>query len=550
MEVMISGQRLKRDFELAERFCPVQKMTETVEESHRSIYERLAAVPYQVRGSGAKFSVFHVLARYALGLETEKDREYILRDLTYIDARIDCSDFVMAGIIRLMKNYPLDEELMEKIRQTFLHYRYWMDEEGADGMCFWSENHALMFHGAQMVAGHLFPDDIFTRSGRTGREQAALGEERCRSWLTEVEEHGFEEFISATYTSVTVAALLTLIDFGPEDISKRAVKALDKNLEMLCLHVFDGVVVGPQGRVYRDVIYPFKQSVQVFIHFINKDLPTSIGMAGSEPMWLAAMATTRYRVPEYLLERMKELGEFSYTSQNARIHLKKTEDYVLTSVESPREGYEEPKEEGEIFSTHWVKKLNTRYHGKTLFEPGVYGYQQHMWYAALAKDCPIFVNHPGISTDSAAMRPGYWYGNGVFPALTQKENMLAAIYSIPQEHPIHFTHLYWPMANLDETIRKGDWIFGCKGDGYAGIWCSRELEAFDDVLTDREFRAYGSNTAYVCICGNRKEIGTFDAFIEMCSKKEIIFDEDLLILKVEEMGSLSYVKAQDDTQYI
>lgn len=545
-----AGQELKRSFEIGERWKPVYWETKTRKESHLEIYRRLAKIPYQLRGSGACFSVYHVLARYALGLETREDREYLIRDLGYIDQRIDCSDFLMSGFIRLVKNYRMDEEFMEKVRQTFLNYRYWMDEDGSDGMCFWSENHALMFHGAQMAAGYLYPDEIFVRSGRTGREQAAIGEARCRSWLTEVENHGFEEFISATYTSVTVAALLNLIDFGPKDISRRAAGVLDQNLEMLCTHVFDGVVIGPQGRVYRDVIYPFKQSAQAFVHFINPALPTSMGLPGSECMWLSAMATTKYEIPDGLKEKMEDEADFSYTSQDAEIVLKKTKQYILTSVASPRDNYEKRQEKGEIFGTAWVKELNTRYHGKTLFEPGVYGYQQHMWYAALAKDCPVFVNHPGISSDDGEMRPGYWYGNGIFPAVKQKGGMLGAIYSITEDHPIHFTHLYWPKANLDETRKQDLWIFGRKGDGYVGIWCSRKLTPFDDVLFEREYRAYGSRTAYVCLCGGKKEAESFDNFVKDCLEKKIEFDPVALKLTAEGLGQLTYRAARDYTQYI
>ena len=545
-----AGQELKRSFEVGERWKPVYWETKNEETSHLEIYRRLAEIPFQIRGSGARFSVYHVLARYASGMETQKDREYLLQDLAYINQRIDCSDFLMSGIIRLVKNYRMDEEFMEAVRQTFLNYRYWMDEDGSDGMCFWSENHALMFHGAQMAAGHLYPDEIFVRSGRTGREQAAVGEARCRSWLTEVENHGFEEFISATYTSVTVAALLNLIDFGPEDISLRAARALDQNLEMLCTHVFDGVVIGPQGRVYRDVIYPFKQSAQAFIHFINPKLPTSMGLPGAECMWLSAMATTKYQIMDGLKKKMEEEADFSYASQDAEIILKKTEHYILTSVASPGDRCEKRQEEGEIFSTAWVKKLNTRYHGKTLFEPGVYGYQQHMWYAALAKDCPVFVNHPGISTDDGEMRPGYWYGNGVFPAVRQSVSMLGAIYSITEEHPIHFTHLYWPKANLDETRKLDSWIFGRKGEGYVGIWCSSELTPFDDVLIEREYRAWGSQIAYVCLCADRKEAGGFDGFVEACLKKKIQFDPLSLKLTAEGLGQLTCQAARDCTQYI
>ena len=40
------------------------------------------------------------------------------------------------------------------------------------------------------------------------------------------------------------------------------------------------------------------------------------------------------------------------------------------------------------------------FHGTTQFEPGVYGYQQNLWYAALAQDLAVFSNHPGQSCEA------------------------------------------------------------------------------------------------------------------------------------------------------
>ena len=52
-----------------------------------------------------------------------------------------------------------------------LNFRYWIDEPGNDVMWFFSENHALLFHICQYYAGTLYPNEVFTCSGRTGRCQ-------------------------------------------------------------------------------------------------------------------------------------------------------------------------------------------------------------------------------------------------------------------------------------------------------------------------------------------------------------------------------------------
>ena len=74
-----------------------------------------------------------------------------------------------------------------EIDRVVLSFRYWLDEPGDDVMWFYSENHALLFHTACYLAGGLFPDAVFARSGRTGREQRAAGRERLIRWLDHFE---------------------------------------------------------------------------------------------------------------------------------------------------------------------------------------------------------------------------------------------------------------------------------------------------------------------------------------------------------------------------
>jgi hypothetical protein len=341
------------------------------------------------------------------------------------------------------------------------------------------------------------------------------------------------------------------VDFAPGDISQRAWKVLDRQLEQIALHTFKGSIIGPQGRVYRDVLYPFAQSSQAILNFIDPTAPYA------ESLWLAAMATSKYRLPDSLSGMMKREADTSYDTGNARIVVYKKKDYMLTSVLSPRnqEGFSRWRNiwgcpETDVTSHEYVKSLNERFHGTTDFAPGRFGYQQHFWYAALTGECVTFTNHPGTTADDCPMRPGYWYGNGVMPSQYQVGNEIGSIYVIPEEHPIHFTHLYWPSLKFDETRHEEGWIFGRKGDSYLAVWCSTGLTEYDDMLFQCEYRAYGSKTAYYCKCSCQTENGTFDDFISKCCESRPIFDENTLELVTRNGYRLVYEAREDYTQFI
>ncbi|MFW6163030.1 MAG: hypothetical protein ACODAJ_09690, partial [Planctomycetota bacterium] len=141
--------------------------------------------------------------------------------------------------------------------------------------------------------------------------------------------------------------------------------------------------------------------------------------------------------------------------------------------------------------------------------PGVAGYQQHLWHAALGRGCHVFVNHPGASTDLSKSRPGYWYGNGSVPRLHQQEAQLTEIFDIPDDHPMPFTHAHWPADAFDEQEVSGHWAFGRRGEGGIALWCSQPLEPHDEVLTGRELRAWGRRVAWLCFVGRCARFGRF-----------------------------------------
>ncbi len=527
--------------------------TDEQKKDDKRFLKKIAEIKSANRGEFG-FSIMNILARRALGIEDKRDRERFLEDLDLVEKRVDCSDFLICGIIRYIKNYEVDAELQARIKEVFLNFRYWMNMEGSDGMCFWSENHSLMFYSCMMLIGEMYPDDMFDRAHMTGIQISSYGRRKVEDWLYDVEKYGFEEFLSATYLNVTFAALLNLVDFADMEISQRATRLCDRMLKDLSIHTFKRTMIAPMGRVYRGVIRPYKEGVQAIVHQIDKDAPVTRGEG-----WLSYLATSKYKFTEEMKKLMYDDVDSSYSSGNSLIKLKKTRDYCLTSVQSPRKDGFERWKNVRINSTNSVAKVDTHeylksanesFHGTTYFEPGTCGYQQHMWYAALSNEAVVFVNHPGAMSEDSGMRPGYWHGNGVMPALRQQENVLGAVYYIPEDQPVGFTHVFLPENKFDEVRKEDNWIFVRKDSGYLALWCSQKPESYSDRLVDCEFRIYSRCHAYTVICGSQNEYGDFDSFIAKTGKCDIRFDSNKKELKIDGSVFTRWYQSSDNTQII
>ncbi|MBQ8161329.1 MAG: hypothetical protein IJ083_11375 [Clostridia bacterium] len=535
----------ERTEEIREAYAP---HPDSIEENLRDIYTRIAAVSSLNRGEFG-FPVSNILARLHLGVHDPKDEARLLDMLSLIEARVDCADFILSGLLRLMMIRPLTGALGVRAKEVILSFRYWMDMEGMDGMCFWSENHCLMFYTCAMLAGRLYPEDLFPRAGMKGEALSAWGRGKIEDWLSDVETYGYEEFQSTVYMCVTFAALLNIVDFGGEELSERAEKLTDLLLRTLALHTFRGGIISPQGRVYRSVLYPFQSEAMALMNLADPTQPWSYGEG-----WLGFLASSSYRVPDGLKSLMDAPCEKTYRSGNARIHLLKTDDYCLTSVESPAERlvrWENVPLQAEDTRSHlYVKSFNERFHGTTFFRPGTWGYQQHLWTAALTSSAVLFATHPGSTSEHGDMRPGYWHGNGVMPALHQWGNELLMIYRLPDTHPLHFIHLYAPAFRFDEYLLEQHWLFVRKGKGLIAFWSSVPMEPYEGGMNAGcEIRMYGDEIACCVICDTLSPGDTLEDFASALRKSPPSATKDGGCITFHG-HALTWEDFSDDTQFL
>ena len=211
---------------------------------------------------------YYELARWAAGGQAHEGIFHAAMD--FIDARKDCADFVMHSILRLL--YQFDDEdqrvmledsprqpilnfesLFSCAKTTVLNFKYWPDEPGVDSMCYWTENHHILFTSAAYLAGQLYPDETFANSGQTGREKMKISRKRILRWLDFRFHTGFNEWLSHVYYDEDLTALLSLVDFcADEEIVRKSTMIIDLLLLDMALNSFKGVFGSTHGRSYEN----------------------------------------------------------------------------------------------------------------------------------------------------------------------------------------------------------------------------------------------------------------------------------------------------------
>ena len=151
--------------------------------------------------------------------------------------------------------------------------------------------------------------------------------------------------------------------------------------------------------------------------------------------------------------------------------------------------------------------------------------------------------------EEAELRPGYWNGNGIMPAVSVQKGMIGAVYSVPDDHPIAFTHLYIPSDRFARSVVDGHWIFLAEGKGQLGIWTSCRGEPYEDEMASSELRFMARKTAYLVVAG-RAEEQTFEGFMSKLKHMEVSFSEERLSLEVDGEPFVVFRGVDDWTQYL
>ncbi|TRY18548.1 hypothetical protein FOJ82_05310 [Tessaracoccus rhinocerotis] len=409
----------------------------------------------------------------------------------FVDIRFDCADFRVLTLLRIAysDNPNVSDDLRKRIRTSLLGFRYWMDEQGEDSMCFWSENHQVIFAACEYLAGRLYPDEEFTNPGPdgrrlTGREREARGRRRLETWFDHRFRYGFTEWNSNTYYEEDVAPLALLVDLsGEQEMVRRATTMLDLLLLDMALHRFERYFISSAGRAYEaQKKDPRRADVNDIVdHAFGRDFRPTLDKAGG------FFVVSSYETPEVLRriaaapgelllkesfgldvdEVVGEVGpardvettglffwlmEAFTTPESIRITVDMVERWRMHTNRflEPLGAFRRlprallpglvrllnPATQGVAIQRADVQTFRTPHHLLTSaqgYQPGGFGDQQHLWQAILPGGVPVFAVHPGAPMFDETARnfsPASWVGNGINPQVGQDRGLLIALHDL------------------------------------------------------------------------------------------------------------------------
>jgi len=229
-----------------------------------------------------------------------------------IDTLRDTTDFDLLYLMNLWLPYrdQLDADLRAAIEERMHSFKYWFTEPTAssvsdagfvDDRWYWSENHRVIFHTIEYLAGASFPAHVFTNDGRSGAEHRDEAKRLILNWLEEKVRFGWSEWHSDVYYQKDATPLLTLVEYAPDtEVAQRAAMVLDLLLLDVATHLQHGNFGATHGRSYmKDKSVATDQDTFGLAKLLFDDTDFGYPSASDAGAVLFARAA-RYRMPDVL----------------------------------------------------------------------------------------------------------------------------------------------------------------------------------------------------------------------------------------------------------
>ena len=480
-------------------------------------------VPHASRDDAQEPAFSHILiwpevARYAQGRFRDVDERIIGETCAFIAARKDCADFAIQGILRLMswerQRPQLSVAINALMKDTVLGFKYWVDEPGDTVMYMGSENHRLLFHVAEWLAGQLFPTDEFTNSRQRGLYHALKGRMFITEWLRQRGRFGFDEWHSNAYYPICIAPLLNIYDFAIYEDGKlrqMAGAVLDYMCFNLAADSFDGIFGTTHGRSYgRYIKYPDYDGTAMVCWLLYGTGSLASHLSGMAPVTLA---TSAYRVPRLLariatdttsiVESRQRQGILPGHAQHANFVVYRTPEYLLSAVQDYRKGEYEP-------STHVAQ-------------------------ITLGNKAVIFWSCPQTSGEGSGLRPDYWSGHTTLPRVIQHRNVLSLSWRLSEY--AWMTHCFFERERFDAVRLAGHWAFAQVGNGYVGIYSQHGMVVGDaGQYAGRELICNAPENTWLVECGRAADWGSFDAFVSALLAAPIEVHDGGIVYELPSIG--------------
>jgi hypothetical protein len=511
------------------------------------------------------------------------NEDRILASLNKINNREDTADFDFNSVVRVLyfdrANPTLPDTLRSEMEQAVLNFKYWYEEPGPDTMCWWSENHQILFHTAELLAGQLFPDTVFANSGMTGSEHVEYALPLLHRWLDFRGRFGFSEWHSNVYFNEDMPPLINLVDFAEDEaLRHKAAMVLDLIAFDMACNYYKGYFATTHGRTYRGNPGALGDSTGEAAF-----LMLGLGGRGSADNFSGAfLATSRNYCPPRILEEIAAHASSSmehrqrdsidledgptygigYTDHRDVMFwwgmtgyvapqviagtFQMLEDYTMwdgfnwkdikflrifvgSPILEPFAEAFEPMTRGvalESVDTYTYRTPFYQLSGAQDYKPGTWAGQTLIWQATLDREAYVFTSYPGGFEDDYMAGP--WTG-GFLPRATLYANVGVIQYrrpKIPLMDLIFFTdysHAYFPKTGFDEMAETGNWTMGRKGDAYVALYSQHPTRWSPE--NDYEIIADAKENVWIVELGDVEQSGSFRQFVEAIRNAPVTINE-------------------------
>lgn len=450
--------------------------------------------------AGTRPSVARALARWAEDPSARVTAADLGPALTMLDDRADCADFEAVGLMHLWHRVAAerwDGGLRGRARLALLGFKYWIDQPGLDAMCYFTENHQLVWHTAELLAGEAYVGETFSNSGWTGADHASHGRALAVEWMRRKLATGFSEFDSNAYVAIDCLALISLAEFAGElEVRQLAEALLDKLLLSLASNSWRGIHGSAHARSYVPTLRSarFEETAPLMWALWG------MGALNAAVLPAAAIATARrYRLPPLIRAVAHDDSEVwegrqvyrgSYRLEHdllsrpygSDLRIWRTPDAMLSSVQE--------------------------------YRAGLPGLQEHVWGATLGAEVQVFATHPANDVHDSSARPNAWAGQRILPRVRQHRDTLLVLHRLPADDPVGMTHLWLPAPLVDEWAASGPWLAARVGDGYVAVAAEGGLVPLGaSGAASETWRPRGEDCGYVATVGRRAVDGSFTEFV-------------------------------------
>lgn len=536
---------------------------------------------------------------------TDVDWSRLNGTLEYISKEYDCADFRLVNLIRIM--YEFEEQIPAQtkmdIERVLFDFRYWWDDPGENSMCYWSENHQILFASAEYLIGQKYPDIVFQKSGLTGLEHQEKARIRLLDWLEMRWNYGFIEFFSEVYYKEDIGALINLIDYAEDEeivvktkmimdllMYDVATQSLGTVFNTVSGRAYSGNRKGGPGQQLGGVTNYFwgdgsaiKSGMTHGLMYSNKyELPPVLKAIASDTSNLVVKQSNGLNLDELAIEgyfgtdnrsMMMQWGMEAFSNPevigNSMDHIRNarffSNDFIKDfryldfwllrwfGLEKSLSKTLKAQSDGVAIqkgNTYTYKTSDYTIYTAQRYHPGTFGDQQHVTGINLAGKTSVFHNHPAIEKDVERQSPNYWVGYGHFPDVVQDSSISLAIYQLPDEKRwleadlLHYTHAYFPTEKFDSSFVDENYAFAKIDDSYCAIIAHNELtfreESTDDLIQQ------GQSSFWIIEAGSKKQDGSFAAFIERIRSNAVSFASDAGRLKYISNGNILELQFNGD----